>query len=124
LEQKLAHLDPEYYSDIGFACFERYFRIANGEVRNIDKAEDPKQFTVLSFSLLGLDTLWKLVLSAKNSVAGTAITCLNSLFEKVLIFWSDFSIHSYRDCKIFPICTKNTSLPFLQNCKRHKARIL
>jgi hypothetical protein len=85
LDKKLSTIDFGTLSEVGFECFDQYFRLANGLEGRLLHYEGGSDFTVLDFgSLAGVESLWKIALHAKQqSVSLTATHYLNSLYEKV-----------------------------------------
>jgi hypothetical protein len=50
----------------------------------LDRAHDKHRFEVLDYQLIGLESLWTLVLDTRNAnVAKLAITYLTNLYDRV-----------------------------------------
>lgn len=73
------------WTEVGFQCFENYFKYVNGNQTKLVNCE-AFEYVVVDFKLCGLNIFWSIALYAiDDSVSFLATDHLNSLFEKVLI---------------------------------------
>jgi hypothetical protein len=79
----MKEVDPVTLTRSGFECWERFFLYLNERSRKLEvKGED---FTVVDFSLDGMEYLWRVALESKRTqhVVPKAIALLNKLHEKL-----------------------------------------
>ena len=83
-QRKLCSLDFSGLTLLGFKCFESAFRSTNAMANRLDRAYDKRRFEVLDYQLIGLDSLWQLVLDVQDpEVSSVAIEYLTNLYDRV-----------------------------------------
>lgn len=75
--------DVSILSDVGYECFEAFFRAVNAQHGNLLQHKSNYYFRVRDAALVGLDTLWRIALEAPTSPSDSAIAFLIRLHVRV-----------------------------------------